>query len=61
MCSCVCVRMCRGCPVGYSCRPNMGDNAEPYVNFDNLGWAIIAVNQIITLDNTDDLYDKVKD
>lgn len=37
----------------------MGDNAEAYVNFDNLGWATIAINQIITLDNTDDLYDKV--
>jgi hypothetical protein len=38
----------------------MGDNAEAYVNFDNLGWTIIAINQIITLDNTDDLYDKVR-
>lgn len=49
-----------GCPVGYSCLPNIGDNPDNgYLSYDNLGWALIAVDQILTLDNTDDLYDKV--
>ena len=47
--------------MGYSCFTDIGDSPENgYINFDNLGWAIIAVNQIITLDNADDLYDKVQ-
>lgn len=46
--------------MGYSCLPNIGDNPDNgYLSYDNLGWALIAVDQILTLDNTDDLYDKV--
>ena len=57
---CYCTCNDRGCPQGYSCHTDLGDNPNSgYSNFDNLGWAMIAVNQIFTLDNTDDLYDKV--
>jgi hypothetical protein len=49
-----------GCPVGYTCQPDIGDNPDSgYLSYDNLGWALIAIDQIFTLDNMDDLYDKV--